>query len=150
MVPARRDESSAVEVTRTSLAADVLLLVHVGFVLFVVLGGALALRWPRAAWIHLPAAVWGAVVELAGWVCPLTPLEQRLRMAAGDRPPDGDFLERLLLPLLYPGWLTRELQVGMGLFVIAANAVVYWKVMAGWRAGRGDASEVGTGGADRR
>lgn len=109
--------------------ADVVVAAHLLFVAFVVFGGLFALRWPRVAWVHLPAAAWGAWVELAGRVCPLTPLEDRLRLAAGERG-GGDFVERLLLPLLYPGWLTRELQLALGAAVVAVNVAVYWRVLA--------------------
>jgi hypothetical protein len=113
----------------SGLLADLVLVVHLGFVLFVALGGLLVLRWPRVAWVHLPAAAWGAWVEFAGWICPLTPLEERLRLAAGGRVAGGDFIERLLLPLLYPGWLTREAQVVLGVAVIALNLTWYgWAV----------------------
>jgi hypothetical protein len=108
-----------------SVLADLVVLLHLLFVLFVALGGLLALRWRWVPWLHLPAALWGAVVELAGWVCPLTPLEGRLRRAAGGSSPAGGFIERYLPPLLYPAALTRELQVGLGLLVLLGNALVY-------------------------
>jgi hypothetical protein len=111
-----------------SALADLLLVAHAAFVLFVVLGGVLVVRWPRAAWAHLPAAAWGAIVELAGWVCPLTPWELRLR--SGALPGDSDFVERLLEPLVYPGWLTRDWQIAMGAGVIVLNAVVYGVAIA--------------------
>jgi hypothetical protein len=111
--------------------ADLVLLVHAAFVLFVVLGGFAVLRWPRLAWIHLPAAAWGAVIEFAGWICPLTPLENRLRGLAGDAGYQGGFVEHYLLALLYPAALDRSIQVGLGLAVIAVNLVAY-----GWVAAR--------------
>jgi hypothetical protein len=111
--------------------ADLVLLVHAAFVLFVVLGGFAVLRWPRLAWIHLPAAAWGAVIEFAGWICPLTPLENRLRGLAGDAGYQGGFVEHYLLALLYPATLDRSIQVGLGLAVIAVNLVAY-----GWVAAR--------------
>lgn len=106
-------------------AADLVVLVHLGFVLYVVLGGLLVLRWPRTAWAHLPAAAWGAGVELAGATCPLTPLENLLRARGGLAAYRGDFVDRYVLPVLYPEGLTRETQVVLGLVVIAVNAVVY-------------------------
>jgi hypothetical protein len=111
--------------------ADLVLLVHAAFVLFVVLGGFAVLRWPRLAWIHLPAAAWGAVIEFAGWICPLTPLENRLRGLAGDAGYPGGFVEHYLLAWLYPAALDRSIQVGLGLAVIAVNLVAY-----GWVAAR--------------
>lgn len=98
---------------------------HALFVAFVVLGGLLVLRWPRLAWLHLPAAAWGVVVEYAGWLCPLTPLEQGLRLRAGEAGYGGGFVEHYLLPLLYPSALTRPTQWLLGSLVLAVNAAVY-------------------------
>jgi hypothetical protein len=105
--------------------ADALVLVHLIFVLFVVLGALAVARWPRVAWIHLPCAAWGALVELGGWICPLTPWEQQLRLAAGRDGYTGGFIEHYLVPLIYPGDLTREIQIALGLFVIGINLVLY-------------------------
>ena len=118
------------------LAADAVLLIHFGFVLFVVLGGLLVWKWRRLAWLHLPAALWGALIEFTGWICPLTPLENRLRggVAGGGYP--GSFIERYLLPLVYPAELTRELQIGLGLGVVALNLAVYGLLWATTRKGR--------------
>jgi len=113
------------------LLADLIVLVHLAFVLFALLGGLLALRWPRVLWLHLPAALWAAAVELGGWPCPLTPLENRLRAQGGDATYPGDFLGRYLLALLYPAGLSREGQVLLGLIVILVNAGVYWRVRRG-------------------
>lgn len=107
------------------LAADLLVAVHLGFVLFVVLGGLAVFRSPRWAWVHVPAFAWGAVIEFNNWICPLTPLEQRFRAAAGEGGYSGGFVEHYLLPILYPEGLTREIQIGLGLFVLGINAVVY-------------------------
>jgi uncharacterized membrane protein YhhN len=98
---------------------------HFVFVLFVVIGGLLFLRWPRVAYLHIPAAIWGAAIEFAGWVCPLTPLEHWLRRKAGDAAYAGGFIEHYILPLLYPSALTREVQVLLGLLVIAVNLTIY-------------------------
>jgi hypothetical protein len=95
------------------------------FVLFVVLGGLLVLRWPRLAYVHLPAAGWGVLIEFAGWVCPLTPLEQSLRLKAGEQGYSGSFVEHYVLPLLYPSALTRTIQVALGVIVIAVNLCIY-------------------------
>jgi hypothetical protein len=105
--------------------ADLVLALHGCFILFVVLGGFLALRWPRAAWAHVPAAVWGVVVEITGWICPLTPLEIAFRRAAGGTAYATTFVERYLVPLIYPAALTREMQVALGGFVLVVNVVVY-------------------------
>lgn len=106
-------------------AADALVVLHLVFVVFVVFGGVLVYRWPGWAWAHVPAFVWGAVIEFNNWICPLTPLEQRLRLAAGENGYSGGFVEHYLLPLLYPQGLTRDIQVGLGLFVVAVNVGVY-------------------------
>jgi len=105
--------------------AEVTLAVHLAFVAFAVAGGLLALRWPRAAWLHLPALVWAAAVMLFGWTCPLTPLEQALRARAGLETYTGSFIERYIVPVLYPPGLTRAHQVGLGLALAAGNAAVY-------------------------
>lgn len=110
------------------LAADTLVVLHLGFVLFVLLGGVLVYRWPRWAWVHVPAFAWGAMIEFNNWICPLTPLEQRLRMAAGGDGYSGGFVEHYLLPMLYPEGLTREIQLGLGLLVLGVNVLVY----GGW------------------
>ena len=109
----------------TSVAADLVVVAHAAFVLFVVFGGLLVLKWPRLAWVHLPAAVWGAAVEFGGWICPLTPLEQFLRSQAGEPVYSGDFVARYLLPVLYPDGLTRETQIVLGTAVSAINGVLY-------------------------
>ncbi len=108
-----------------SLLADAVLVAHGTFVLFVVLGGLLVLRWPRAAWVHVPCALWGAWVEFAGWICPLTPLEVDLRMRAGGAGYTGGFIERYVTSAIYPQGLTREIQIGLGAAVIALNVAVY-------------------------
>jgi hypothetical protein len=105
--------------------ADVVLVAHFVFVLFVVLGGLLVLRWPKAAWAHVPAAVWGAAIEFFGWICPLTPLENELRRRAGEAGYSGDFVGRYLLPVLYPDGLTREVQLALGTIVLALNLGIY-------------------------
>lgn len=106
-------------------AADAVLLIHAAFVAFVVAGGLAVLRWPRLAWMHLPAAAWGAGISFAGAVCPLTPLENALRRAAGEAGYPGGFVERYLLRALYPEGLTREVQVALGVGVVAVNVVAY-------------------------
>lgn len=109
----------------TRIAADVVLVVHLAFVLFVVLGGFLVLRWRNLAWAHIPAFVWGALVELNGWICPLTPMEVSLREAAGEASYRGDFLQHYLFALLYPEGLTRAMQLGFGGLVVLINTAIY-------------------------
>ncbi|SOY53140.1 conserved hypothetical protein; putative membrane protein [Cupriavidus taiwanensis] len=105
--------------------ADLVVIAHALFIVFVVAGGLLVLRWPRAAWVHLPAAVWGVLIEWAGWICPLTPLENTLRRAAGQAGYGGGFVERYLLPLIYPAGLTPAVQLWLGLAVLVVNVAVY-------------------------
>ena len=107
------------------MLADLVLVVHFLFIAFVVAGGFAAIRRPRLAWVHVPCFVWGALIAFAGWICPLTPLENDLRIASGQAGYSGGFIERSLLPVIYPGALTRETQIGFGLFVLALNAVAY-------------------------
>jgi hypothetical protein len=110
--------------------ADLIVTFHVGFVLFVVLGGLLALRWPRVVWVHLPAALWGAGIEFVHGICPLTPLENHLRRLGGESGYAGGFVEHYLHPILYPAGLTQDSQLVLGVFVVVLNAVVY---MILWR-----------------
>src|SRR5512136_2026761 len=107
------------------LLADGLVVVHAAFVGFVVLGGLLVLRWPRVAFAHLPAVAWGVVIELAGWFCPLTPLENQAREAGGGVAYQGDFIEHYLLPVLYPAELTRHVQYALGAGALLLNVAVY-------------------------
>jgi len=109
--------------------ADLLVLFHLAFVLFVAFGGLLVLRRRGWAWVHLPAAAWGALIEFGGWICPLTPLEVRFRVLGGDAGYPGGFVEHYLIPLLYPGILTRPHQIGLGLLVVAVNLIVYGLVV---------------------
>ena len=121
------------------LSADLVVLLHFAFVVFVVGGGVVVLRWPRWAWLHLPAAIWGALIELTGRICPLTPLENRLRMAAGETGYAGGFVEHYLIPVIYPDGLTRGLQISLGIGVVAINLVFYGLLVARRsRAGRGE------------
>jgi hypothetical protein len=83
------------------------------------------MRWPRLAWAHVPAVVWGALVELAGWICPLTPLEQRLRAATGGAAYTGGFIDRYIMPIVYPPGLTRGMQLALGSAVIIVNLSIY-------------------------
>ena len=108
-----------------SLLADAVVLAHGLFVLFVVLGGVAVLRWRRLAWLHLPAAVWGAFIELTGGVCPLTHLEVWLRRRAGGAGYEGGFIAHYLVPLIYPPGLTREWQIALGLLVATLNVTIY-------------------------
>ena len=112
------------------MGADVVVGLHFAFVVFVVLGGLLALRWPRTIWFHVPAVIWGALIEFTGWTCPLTPLENRLRRAGGDAGYQGDFIAHYILPMLYPNGLTRRDQLMLGGVALAINVAIYALVFA--------------------
>ena len=105
--------------------ADLVLVFHFAFVLFVVLGGFLAFRWPRVAWIHLPLAFYGVLVEFIGFVCPLTPLEVSFRQLGGEAGYKGGFIEHYITAAIYPSGLTREVQFILGASVAALNITVY-------------------------
>ena len=108
-----------------ALAADAVVLLHLAFIAFVIGGAALLWRWPRLVVLHVPTVLWGAYTEFSGTICPLTPLENRLRALAGDEGYRGGFVEHYLLPLIYPEALTREVQLVLGLFVVTINVALY-------------------------
>jgi hypothetical protein len=111
--------------------ADTVLVIHLGFILFVVAGGFLV-RWKGGiAWAHLPAVAWGALIEFMGWICPLTPLEIWARSRAGETGYAGGFIEHYLLPLVYPRALTHEVQIALGALVLIVNFVVYGWIVGG-------------------
>ena len=105
--------------------ADAVFVAHAAFVAFAILGALLALRWRWIPWLHLPALLWGGLVEVMGWRCPLTPLENWLRIAGGEAGHPGSFIERCLQPLIYPAELTRSDQVALGVALLLWNAAVY-------------------------
>lgn len=112
------------------IVADLVLVLHVAFIVFVLAGGLLALRWRWAPAVHLPAALWGVFIEVSGGVCPLTPLENSLRQSAGADGHPGGFVEHYLLPAIYPSALTPRIQLALAVLVIVVNALVYAVV---WR-----------------
>ncbi len=116
-----------------AILADAVVVVHLLFVAFVVAGGFLLARWPRLAWLHLPAAAWGAFIEFSGGICPLTPLENYLRVVGGGSAYGGDFIERTLLPILYPGHLTLPIQQVLGGVVVGVSLVAYALAFRVWR-----------------
>lgn len=122
------------------ILADIVVLIHFAFILFVVAGGFLVLRWRRISWIHIPAAVWGTLIEFAGWICPLTPLENQLRAEAGATGYESSFVEHYILPIIYPDALTRNIQILFGLIVLMINLSIYgivlYKVLSGRSAGK--------------
>ena len=107
------------------ILADSVLVIHLLFILFAVTGAFVALRWRFLVWVHLPCALWAAAIVLGGWICPLTPLEIFLRRCAGQAGYSGGFIQHYLLPIIYPHGLTREIQIGLGLGVVAVNLVAY-------------------------
>lgn len=109
--------------------ADGVLVFHLAFIVFVVLGALLVLRWPWVAFLHVPSFLWGAVMEFAGWICPLTPLELQLRALAGTSGYEVRFLEHYLLRLIYPGSLTRGMQIAIGAGVLAVNGLLYARLL---------------------
>jgi hypothetical protein len=108
--------------------ANLVVLIHLAFLLFVVFGVFLVRRWPRLAFIHIPAAVWGMLIEFAGWICPLTPLENHFRRLAGEAGYSGGFIEHYITALIYPSGLNRSLQIVLGVAVLLINLVGYWRL----------------------
>ena len=109
----------------TLIAADLVVLLHFAFIVFVVAGGLLVLKWRWLLWFHLPAVIWGAFIELSGWVCPLTPIENMLRMIGGGGTYSSSFIEQYIVSVIYPSGLQRSTQIALGLIVVAINAVIY-------------------------
>jgi hypothetical protein len=105
--------------------ADLVVVIHICFVLFVIFGGFLLRRWPGLIYAHIPTAIWGVIIEFAGWICPLTPLENSLRMRGGGVGYRGDFVDHYLIPILYPHGLTRNIQGLLGALVLVINVVAY-------------------------
>jgi len=119
------------------LAADLLVIIHLIFIIFVVTGGFLVLKWRRMLYLHIPAAVWGAFIEFQGWICPLTPLEQHLRQAGGQSVYSGGFVEHYVESIVYPAGLTREMQIFFGIVVIAINLMTYGWLLIGLQRDKG-------------
>lgn len=108
--------------------ADLVLLIHFTFILFVVFGGFAVLKFRRIIYYHIPAALWGAIIEITGWICPLTPLEIELRVRAGSGFRTGGFIDHYLTPIVYPPGLTWQLQYYLAAGVIIINAAAYYIV----------------------
>ncbi len=109
-------------------AATAIAVLHLAFILFVIFGGILLLRWPRLVWVHLPAAVWGVLIEWFSWYCPLTKWENHLLRRAGRAGYDGGFVAHYILPVIYPAGLTRGHEIAIGIFVLVLNAGIYMRV----------------------
>jgi hypothetical protein len=112
-----------------SVLADLTMATHMAFVLFVALGGFMVVRWAWVAWLHVPSFLWGAWISIVGWVCPLTPLENRFRRLAGESGYEEAFLERYLFGLLYPAGLTRAHFVAIGIGVLLLNGAIYARIL---------------------
>lgn len=115
------------------LAADAVLILHLGFIVFVLLGGLLVAWKHRLLWLHLLAVAWGIFVELTGSLCPLTDWENQLRRLAGGAGYETSFVEQYLLPLIYPTWLSVPVQFLLAAVVVLANLVIYGWLIARWR-----------------
>lgn len=116
--------------------ATLVALGHFAFILFVMFGGLLALRWRRAPWLHLPCFFWGGWIEVRGGICPLTPLENRLKRAAGESEYVGSFIEHYILPVIYPAGLTRGVQLTLAVGLVLLNLGIYaWVIRRRRRAG---------------
>ncbi|MDX2452818.1 DUF2784 domain-containing protein [Desulfosarcina sp.] len=111
------------------LAADIIVIVHLGFIVFVALGGILVIKWHKIAFLHLPCALWGVLIAFGGWICPLTPLEMHFRQLAGIAGYDGGFIDHYVMPLVYPAGLTRGMQIAFGVIILAVNLFVYARVL---------------------
>jgi len=112
-----------------SIVADFVVILHLAFIVFAVMGSLLVLKWPRVAIFHIPAAIWATLIEFAGWICPLTPLENYLRRGAGEAGYEGGFINHYLIPIIYPDGLTREWQIFAGIVLIVINLGVYGIVL---------------------
>src|SRR4029078_5905658 len=105
--------------------ADIVVVVHVCFVFFVVFGGFLLRRWPKLIYAHVPAAMWGVLIEFGGWICPLTPLENSLRVRGVESGYRGDFIDHYLIPLRYPHGINKNIQAALGAFAFVINVIAY-------------------------
>ena len=112
--------------------ATLVVIAHLAFILFVMFGGLLVLRWPRVIWLHVPCFLWGGWIEVSGGICPLTPLENSLRRAAGDSAYAGSFIEHYIVSIIYPAGLTRTLQLALAVGLVLLNAAIYAWVIRAW------------------
>ena len=108
--------------------ADLVLIIHFLFIVFVIFGGLLVLKWRKVIYIHIPCAIWGGMIEFSGWICPLTYLENYFQKIGNADQYGGSFIEQYLLPVIYPPGLTAEVQIMLGIMVIVINLVIYTAV----------------------
>ena len=116
----------------TQLIADLIILIHLGFILFVIFGGLLVIKWKKFIWLHIPAVLWGILIEFFGWICPLTTLENELRQINNSGGYESGFIEHYIIPIIYPLELTREIQILMGIAVIVINLLIYSIIFKKW------------------
>ncbi len=109
------------------VAADLILLVHFSFILFVVLGGFLVFKWGNVGYFHIPCALWSVLITFGGWICPLTPLENHFRRLAGEAGYAGGFVDHYVTPLIYPSGLTHGVQGFTGALLLVLNLCIYWR-----------------------
>jgi len=117
----------------SKILADIVLLLHFAFVLFAVLGGISVFYRRSLAWLHLPVVLWSAVINLAGWICPLTPLENYFRAQAGQSGYEGGFIQHYIEPLVYPGGMPRNFELIAGISILVGNGLVYAVILLYWR-----------------
>lgn len=107
------------------ILADIVVLIHLVFIIFVILGGLLCFKWRNILWLHVPAFIWGAAIEFSGGICPLTPLENWLRYSGGREIYSSGFIEHYIIPVIYPDMLTRNMQTAFGILALTINACIY-------------------------
>ena len=116
-----------------SFLADLVVVLHFAFILFVIFGAVLVYFKRKLLWLHVPCALWGAWIEFSGWICPMTPLENWLRRRANETGYAESFIEHYLMPVIYPSGLTSEVQIALGVFVVCVNVGMYWWIARRWR-----------------
>ncbi len=114
----------------TLILADIVVITHALFIVFVIFGGFIVLKWHKVMWLHIPCAIWGVLIEFFGWICPLTYLENYYRELGNSNYYESSFIQHYLIPIIYPPGLTTGVQILLGVIVIVINLVVYGIV---WR-----------------
>ena len=114
------------------ILADLVLIIHTIFIIFVIIGGILVLKWRLVVWFHIPSAIWGILIEFKGWICPLTYLENYLRKTGDTEKYTGDFIQYYLTPVVYPPILSIDIQYLLGIIVFIFNIIIYSLVWRHW------------------